>query len=1044
MIYIRLILSNSGDVILSGAPEIKKLVDRFERDKESYKQSSYKEAQLRIEFINPFFKELGWDVDNEKGKAPQYRDVITEDSIKIGGFTKAPDYCFSLSGNKIFFVEAKKPSVNIYEDSEPAYQLRRYAWSAKMPLAILTDFEELAIYDTRYKPKKSDSAKINRICYIKFNQYAEKWDKIKGIFSHKAVENGYFDKFAESTKQRGTTEVDNEFLIEIEKWRELFAKNIKLRNKDIELTVEDINYAVQQIIDRIIFLRMGEDRGIEKYGKLKSLLDNKNVYQNFCKLCQEADDKYNSGLFHFTEEKGRNTSVDNLTLRLNIDDGIFKTVIKSIYYPESPYEFSAISPEILGNVYEQFLGKVIKFTKKGIVKIEEKPEVKKAGGVYYTPQFIVDYIVENTVEQLCKDKTPNKVSDLKILDPACGSGSFLLGAYNKLLKWHLDYYLDYKSKERIKDDKIYKGKHGEWLLTIKEKKRILLNNIYGVDIDPQAVEVSKLSLLLKVLEGENKDVLEAQQKFATSERALPDLDSNIKCGNSLIGHEIYDEDLELNTEDERRINAFDWEIEFPDVINGQFDAVIGNPPYIDIQSLSKWAPKEVEFYKKKYNSATQGNFDIYIVFIEKGLNLVNSNGILGFITPHRLFKTEYGELLRGSLLEHKNINKIIDFDGYMVFKASINTSILLLNKKINNSFVFGQMQFYDKLENEVRNILQNEKSSIDYKVGKIPISRLSSKPWVFLWDDEKPLWNKLDAIENRLQDATTKIFQGLKTGGDYVYSGEIIQQNDSTSILSFGPTNKRKQYEIENSIIHGLVKGGQIKRFDLKDPQRMVIFPYIKGQLIVSKEIKQNYPKTWNYLNDFKEELSNRQSGGMRGPLWYAYTRTQALNNVALPKILTPEYYEHASYAFDEDGNHFFFGGGAGGYGIVLKEDYNPKYILGLLNSKLLDWYLHKISMRAFKTAFLYIKKYIKQIPIKTIDLGNNNEVMYHNEIVSKVDRMLNLHKSLKNANNPTDKNRIERQIEFNEIQINNLVYKLYGLTPEEIKIIEDSLDMGD
>ena len=225
-------------------------------------------------------------------------------------------------------------------------------------------------------------------------------------------------------------------------------------------------------------------------------------------------------------------------MNLKIDDGIFKTIIKELYYPNSPYEFSVLSPEILGNVYEQFLGKVIRLTKGHQAKIEEKPEVKKAGGIYYTPQFIVDYIVKNTVGELCKGKTPKKVSKLRILDPACGSGSFLLGAYTYLLKWHRDYYSKAKDKKRLKD-MIYQGKGGEWILTVKEKKRILLNNIYGVDIDFQAVNVTKLSLLLKVLEGESKDVIEAQQKLYR-ERALPDLGDNIKCGNSLIGSDIYD------------------------------------------------------------------------------------------------------------------------------------------------------------------------------------------------------------------------------------------------------------------------------------------------------------------------------------------------------------------------------------------------------------------------------------------------------------------------------------------------------------------------
>ena len=284
----------------------------------------------------------------------------------------------------------------------------------------------------------------------------------------------------------------------------------------------------------MIFLRICEDRGIEKYGQLKDLtiIDENNnqgipLYDKFIELCKNADSKYNSGLFHFTKENNNDLSVDNLTPSLIVDDGKLKKIINELYYPDCPYEFSMISTEILGNIYEQFLGKVIRLTHSHQAKVEEKPEVKKAGGVYYTPQYIVDYIVENTVGELLNRKTPNQVSKLRILDPACGSGSFLLGAYQKLLDWHLEYY---SILDKPPQNVVYEDKKGILRLTIQEKKRILLNNIYGVDIDSQAVEVTKLSLLLKVLENENKDIFEAQQKLI-QERALPDLGSNIKCGN---------------------------------------------------------------------------------------------------------------------------------------------------------------------------------------------------------------------------------------------------------------------------------------------------------------------------------------------------------------------------------------------------------------------------------------------------------------------------------------------------------------------------------
>jgi len=367
-----------------------KLVETFDYNIDAYKKGRYKETQVRREFIDPFFEGLGWDISNKQGFAEAYKDVIHEDTIKVGKATKAPDYCFRIGGIRKFFVEAKKPSVNIKKDTHPAYQLRRYAWSSKLPLSILTDFEELAVYDCRVKPTKTDKASHSRILYLKYNDYISRWDEIAGVFSREALLKGSFDKYIESKKaKRGIAEVDTAFLHEIERWRELLARNIALRNQ--HLSQRELNFAVQRTIDRIIFLRICEDRAIEPYGKLLELKNEKNVYDQLFQLFYKADDKYNSGLFHFKKEKGREDTFDRLTPGLSIDNRILKDIFKNLYYPDSPYEFSVLPADILGQVYEQFLGKVIRLTPSHRAVIEEKPEVKKAGGVYYTPTHIVNY-----------------------------------------------------------------------------------------------------------------------------------------------------------------------------------------------------------------------------------------------------------------------------------------------------------------------------------------------------------------------------------------------------------------------------------------------------------------------------------------------------------------------------------------------------------------------------------------------------------------------------------------------------------------------------
>ena len=416
--------------------EIERLVERFARSLDDYKHADYKETRVRVEFIDPMFEALGWDVRNVQGYAEQYKDVVHEDAIKVGGATRAPDYCFRVGGARKFFLEAKKPSVSVKGDIGPAYQLRRYAWSAKLPLSILTDFEEFAVYDCRQRPRPSDKVSVGRITYLTFDQYLEKdhFDDIYGVFARESVLKGSFDRYVQDTKRkRGTGEVDAEFLKEIEGWRDVLARCVALRNPT--LSVHELNFAVQRTVDRILFLRMCEDRGIEEYGRLLALTSGPHIYARLGDLYRQAEEKYDSGIFDF--------QADTLSKSLAVDDKVLKPILASLYYPQSPYEFSVLPPEVLGQVYEQFLGKVIRLTPAHRAKVEEKPEVKKAGGVYYTPTYIVDYIVRQTVGKLIEGKTPRQIAKIRIVDPACGSGSFLLGAYQCLLDYHRQWYEDH-------------------------------------------------------------------------------------------------------------------------------------------------------------------------------------------------------------------------------------------------------------------------------------------------------------------------------------------------------------------------------------------------------------------------------------------------------------------------------------------------------------------------------------------------------------------------------------------------------------------------
>lgn len=1064
--------------------EILGLIERFDNNREAYRSGTYNETQLRREFVDPFFKILGWDVNNEKGYAEAYKDVIHEDSIKVGGMTNAPDYCFRTGGVRKFFVETKKPAVNLKEDVDPAFQLRRYAWSAKLPLSILTDFEEFVVYDCRVKPDKTDKPSTARILYLNYTEYAQRWDEIVSIFSRDAVLKGAFDKYAETGKaKKGTAEVDTAFLKEIESWRDVLARNLALRNPD--LTQHDLNFAIQRIIDRIIFLRICEDRGIERYGRLMALQNGDRVYARLCEIFHRADERYNSGLFHFQKEKGRSEFPDTLTPSLTIDDGVLKDIIKNLYYPDSPYEFSVLSADILGQVYEQFLGKVIRLTAGHRAVVEDKPEVKKAGGVYYTPTYIVDYIVKNTVGCLvppftspenrgknislpvCGEgqggvvspaygktrgdlptpksppgrgfsipllrgargvfKNPKQVSNLKILDPACGSGSFLLGAYKYLLDWHRDWYVaDGPEKWSTgRSPTLYQGMGGDWRLTTAERKRILLNNIYGVDIDPQAVEVTKLSLLLKVLEGESEQTIVRQLKLF-HERALPDLGNNIKCGNSLIGTDFYNASPpslspsrrgiqgEVSDEERYRINPFDWEVEFPEIMkNGGFDVVIGNPPYVRQEGLGDLK----EYLRCKY-TVYHGMADLYAYFIEKGVSLLRDKGIFSYIVANKWMRANYGEPLR-KWLKRQCIEQIIDFGDLPVFQqATTYPCILIIGKdKPSSNFVATQVKTleFESLEGYVK---ENHHS--------VKLSTLDDAGWSLADERSAALLNKLKKAEIPLKEYVKgKIYYGIKTGLNEAF---VIDAETRNRLISEDPKSKE--------IIKPFLLGRDIKRYQQPMGGQYLIF-IPKGWTFANfgnvsnawEYFQKKYPAVARHLLPFADNAKKRYD---KGDYWWELRACEYYAEFEKPKIFIPTIVQNASYTLDISG---FYSNDK--TSIIATDDL---YLLGILNSKVADFVMHSISSTKQGGYFEYKPMYFSQIPIRTIDSSNPSDKSYHDSIVALVNQMLELHKQLASAKTDHDKTVIQRQIDATDRQIDQLVYELYGLTEEEIKIVEETI----
>jgi hypothetical protein len=897
--------------------------------------------------------------------------------------------------------------------------VRSYAWSAKLPVSILTDFEEFAVYDCRNRPDRSDSAATGRIKLLNYKEYLTRWDEVEGLFSRKAVWAGKLAEWITDSKgKKGTLEVDDAFLQEIEKWRDLLARNIAIRNPN--LSVRELNYAVQMTIDRIIFLRICEDRQIEPENCLKDICSGEGIYPELVYLFRQADTRYNSGLFHFNIEKGQSSSPDDLTPALSIDDKVLKDIVSSLYYP-SPYVFRVLPADILGQVYERFLGKVIRLTAGHQAKVEEKPEVRKAGGVYYTPTYIVDYIVKNTVGKLLENKTPTQVASLKIVDPACGSGSFLLGAYQYLLDWHTKWYSDNQPEKwsKGKSPAIYQAQGG-WRLTTSEKKKILLNNIHGVDIDPQAVEVTKLSLSLKVLEGESQETLNSQMSLF-KERALPDLAKNIQCGNSLIGSNYNEGKLFTDEEERLRVNPFDWNVAFPQVFTqGGFDAVIGNPPYIRIQALKEWAPFEVEFYKKQYKAATKGNYDIYVVFVEKGISLLNRKGILGFILPHKFFNAQYGEPLRQIITQGNHIRQIVHFADQQVFEnVNTYTCLMFLGKAESEEFLFNKVKDLNKWKSSKKDTFTSIRSS------------------EINWDFSEEI--KFGKQYQTLADYSVKIFQGLATSSDSIFVMVYEEEGRKLDKLISHSLNGSEVF-IENELLHPLLKGSEISRYQSPIYKNKLLFPYriIEGQAIAYSEIelRRKFPNGYEYLLQNKAKLLIRSKTNSSNWWLYPYPKNLTLYNK--PKILSQVLSTRGNFSLDNEGKFFFLGGGTAGGNGIIEYDENPEelqYLLGILNSSFCTNHVKRVSSGFRGGYFAFGKSSLSSLPIP-IKASTSFQNIKHS-IIILVNKMISLHKQIPRTSQ--EKEALQRQIAATDKQIDNLVYQLYGLTPEEIKIVEGS-----
>lgn len=1044
------------------------LVEGFRINLRSLRDEQTPEAVIRQEYINQFWTLLEWDVDNSAHRSSAEKDVVIEATVGTveaeQTHSRRPDYIFRIDGFPRFVVEAKKPAIDIERNKDAIFQAKTYAWNAQIPFVILTNFEQFRLFDATVKPYHSEPDRgLISDFDLRFEDYINQWDILRNTFGREAVAKGSLEQLLAKIKHvrkgrrirgidgllidlRGTEPVDRVFLQHLEDFRLRFARALynENRNNFPEANTHHgaarLTEATQRLIDRIVFIRVCEDREITPYGELRDILNScsKNrldLYSEITTKFRRFDEEYNGYLFkpHFSEQ-------------LKISPELLADFIRSLYLPEGAYRFDVIGDDLLGIIYERFLGSTIT-VKQNNVEAEPKPEVRHAGGVYYTPRFVVNTIIRRVVGPKIKEKSPLEVLNIKILDPACGSGSFLIATLQFLFDHCVRYISEHPeaaeipASPRAREKKVkisFKDDEGNWHLSPKFRSQLLASCIYGVDIDAQAVEVTIMSLYLKLLAGRLPP--NWQREFLQS-RLLPPLDNNICCGNSLLSQADFDRywdnkvgSLFGGDEDLRfRINAFDWNSQtrgFGRLLDEHkgFDCIIGNPPYIRVQELKKWANEECEFYKAQYKSAAKGNYDIYVVFIERGLQLLALDGLLGFICPHKFWQAAYGKGIRKTIAKGNHIVSIIDFTDQQVFRGGTTyTAIHIFSKSsVSKSLDYARISELTDGDAQCR--------AIDSMSSTGNYSRFTAaqpkdiEPWVFI-DNKNYKWiDKIRQDNPSLGKITYKIAQGLVSGCDSAF---YLEKNGKQYHSDLTSTN----HDIEEELLHPLLKGSVHTRKWIADKSPLVVlFPYeLIGQswkLISPDKMAKKYPNATKYLKLCRKRLESRENGRFTGPEYYQFSRPQNFDVMNKPKLLVPSIGTRGEYCIDTNGELFFVGsggGGGGGYAIVPSIDIDLYYLCGLLNSKLLDTFLKTVTTRFHSGWYAYSKLYLEQIPIKLPSTSKDKKLV--EQISSCVEKIIKTKNKVQNNKlGDRERERFEREIEANESRIDELVFELYGV----------------
>ncbi len=948
--------------------KLQKLVANFDNDVEHYLSKGYLEAQVRTDFITPLFEALGWDVSNIAGLRHDKREVIVERGES--DTTGRPDYSFRVDGQTKFFVEAKAPAerANV---SKHVIQAKSYAWNTRDVLfVVLTDFRTFRFYDASIQPdeRKPEEGILRKWSQQEYLVNIEKlWE-----FSKERVCAGSLDAMLsrDARTQRLRIPVDQAFLVEMTGWREDLAKDIH-RNHPT-LTARQLNEAVQRLLDRIIFIRIAEDRRIIEKRQLADAVDEWKARGGKFKLFEWLDQLFHKINEDFNGEIFKPRESDNF----KPSSEALAKIIERLYPPKSPYRFDVIGVELLGFIYERYLGNTIRVTANR-VKVEEKPEVRKAGGVYYTPSYIVDYVVKETVGKAIAGKTPSQIERLHILDPACGSGSFLIGAFQNLVDYHMHWYLEHekpKNKHGFRQldfmGEVQTDADGQNRLSVYRKVKILRNNLMGVDIDPQAVEITMMSLYLKALEGE-------KSQLPPKQHLLPELKYNIICGNSLIGPDIYEQAALFDDEAIDQINAFNWASGFPEIMaSGGFDVVVGNPPWVFTRE-GGFADAVKKYIDRVYvkdldgsqtgHAKQSGKINLFAIFILKSLDLLKKRGKLGYVVPNTLLRATVYDVIRKHMLDSTKVTVIADLGSGVFEGVTASPVILVLEKTPPDS------------KHEVRVAMGFKEVWSEGAIGVLQKSFLSNTSYAFTLYSRA--WS--NAVIKKM--LTSSVGLGIVCN---IYCGIATGPGKETFIKSKKLSNTHKP----------LIEGKDISRYLVSFKDRFIL--YDRSQL--------HRPREESIFLAPEKLITQRIAGGK--------------------SALVVAYDDQQFYTFNSTN------------AILPKENslYSLKYIMAILNSTLLNWfYIMSYTNRSELTVNIS-KTYLERLPIRSIMFGSKKDKDRYESMIKLVDELLAGKKKKRSGTLAQSQiDRLDRELAAAESRIDTLVYDLYDITDKERSMIE-------